>query len=159
MSIWFNTMMKLQFWVSLSSLGSMQNYVGHVEWSNQSSLHFWEAIQVCVSHKPSWFLCRRYNLIFHKLRDSGPNEISQTTGCMKPCKYRKYSFLGKSYLSALKLDQFLFSLWANVATEELIFPISSLVAEFGGTLSLFLGFSFISLWDTLTTLRKYCGAK
>jgi hypothetical protein len=39
-----------------------------------------------------------------------------------------------------------------VETEELLFPITSLVAEFGGTLGLFLGFSFMALWDDVETL-------
>ena len=47
-----------------------------------------------------------------------------------------------------------FSLWAvsdtRVSTEILIYPISSLIAEFGGALSLFLGISFITLWDKLS---------
>ena len=32
---------------------------------------------------------------------------------------------------------------------ELIYPLSSLVAEFGGILGLFIGFSFMALWDGL----------
>ena len=45
-----------------------------------------------------------------------------------------------------------FSLWAlsentRVATEQLVYPVSSLIAEFGGTLSLFLGVSFVTIWD------------
>ena len=31
-------------------------------------------------------------------------------------------------------------------TEVLVYPLASLVAEFGGTLSLFLGVSFMTLW-------------
>ena len=34
----------------------------------------------------------------------------------------------------------------RVETEELIYPVSTLVAEFGGSLGFFMGFSFISLW-------------
>ena len=34
-----------------------------------------------------------------------------------------------------------------VVTETLMFPLPSLVAELGGTLGLFLGFSFMTLWD------------
>jgi hypothetical protein len=40
----------------------------------------------------------------------------------------------------------------RVETEQLIYPLSSLVAEFGGTLGLFLGFSFMALWDGLKNL-------
>ena len=47
---------------------------------------------------------------------------------------------------------FVMSLWpisgnTRFAKEELIYPFASLVAEFGGTLGLFLGFSFMTLWD------------
>ena len=34
----------------------------------------------------------------------------------------------------------------------LIYPASSLVADIGGTLGLFLGFSFMTLWDGLELL-------
>ena len=36
-----------------------------------------------------------------------------------------------------------------VEKEELIYPMESLVAEFGGTLGLFLGFSFMAIWDQM----------
>jgi hypothetical protein len=35
----------------------------------------------------------------------------------------------------------------KVEKELLVYPLPSLVAEFGGTLGLFLGFSFMALWD------------
>ena len=87
-------------------------------------------------------------------------EISEIAGCRKPCKYKKYSFLGEPYPSAFKSEHYIFSLWAvsnktKVETEELIYPSSSLVAEFGGILSLFLGFSFISVWDNFSTLKRF----
>ena len=49
-------------------------------------------------------------------------------------------------------QHFLLQLWPAsdntfVEREELIYPIASLVAEVGGTFSLFLGFSFITIWD------------
>jgi len=145
-------------------------------------------------------------------------DIRKSTGCIKPCKYLKYSLSFALYstisvgdLPEKKLHstlyvgadapQFTFSvlvsscLWnvikyinakvffylinkfcfcgtqagANatmVQRETLIFPLASLVAEFGGTLGLFLGFSFITLWDGLchlstaldvwTNLRHFC---
>ena len=37
--------------------------------------------------------------------------------------------------------------------EQLIYPLTSLVAEFGGTLGLFLGFSFMTVWDGMQSLQ------
>ena len=84
--------------------------------------------------------------------------IVKQTGCIKPCKYNKYKLLGDPKTASYITDKFLFSLWAVsnntwVETEELIYPLSSLVAEFGGTLGLFLGFSFMTIWDSLQFVR------
>ena len=35
----------------------------------------------------------------------------------------------------------------RVETEALVYPFTSLVSNFGGALGLFLGFSFLMLWD------------
>ena len=81
-------------------------------------------------------------------------DITALTGCLKPCQYRKYHFVGGKERVSLDTDGFVFSLWAvskktTIKTEQLIYPVTSLVADFGGTLGLFLGFSFITLWDSL----------
>ena len=83
--------------------------------------------------------------------------ITRETGCLKPCSYKKYVLIGEKRRSTFKSEEFTFSLWALsnstlVEKEELIFPLSSLVAEFGGTLGLFLGFSFLTLWDHILHL-------
>ena len=36
-----------------------------------------------------------------------------------------------------------------IKQEKLVYTVESLVAEFGGTLGLFLGFSFMNLWDVV----------
>ncbi len=36
-----------------------------------------------------------------------------------------------------------------IESEKLVYTVESLVAEFGGTLGLFLGFSFMNLWDVV----------
>ena len=41
-----------------------------------------------------------------------------------------------------------------VETETLLYPWTSLVAEFGGILSLFLGVSIISMWNSVEDLGK-----
>ena len=80
-------------------------------------------------------------------------DIRKTTGCKKPCFYKRYSFIGEKMQTDFLSDKFVFSLWAvsnytMLETEQLIYPLASLVAEFGGTLSLFLGFSFLTVWDS-----------
>ena len=40
-----------------------------------------------------------------------------------------------------------------VETEELIYPWTSLVAEFGGALGLFLGVSFMTIWDGIHLIK------
>ena len=73
---------------------------------------------------------------------------------MKPCFYRKYSFYGDERETMVRSDNFVFALVSlfnrtHVETEQLIYPLTSLVAEFGGTLGLFIGFSFMAIWDGL----------
>ena len=100
---------------------------------------------------------REYNKIFDKLRWADLNNIAKVTKCIKPCKYKKYSFIGDRRPSSFQTDYVTFSLWAvsentRVATEHLVYPVSSLIAEFGGCLSLFLGVSFVTLWDNFRLL-------
>ena len=45
----------------------------------------------------------------------------------------------------------------QVETEELIYPWQSFVAEFGGALGLFLGFSFMKILDSLLTVLGSTG--
>jgi hypothetical protein len=79
-------------------------------------------------------------------------KIKELTGCTKPCSYRQYSVIGEKTSTSVKSDFFTVSFWAvsndtKVDRELLVYPVISLVAEFGGTLGLFLGFSFMALWD------------
>ena len=101
---------------------------------------------------------RHYDDIYDKLRTAGLQGISKLTGCLKPCHYKKYSYLGEKEPSLFKSGNLVsFSLWAvsdntRVSREKLIYPLSSLIAEFGGTLGLFLGFSFLTLWDNFHSI-------
>ena len=94
--------------------------------------------------------------MFEKIRVADLEDITKMTGCMKPCSYRAYQFVHQEPVIS-QSEYFAFSLWAvskktTVKTEQLIYPVTSFVADFGGTLGLFLGFSFITLWDSLPLL-------
>ena len=43
----------------------------------------------------------------------------------------------------------------TVNEEDMLYPLPSFVAEVGGALGLFLGFSFFSLWEVFIDLSKY----
>ena len=80
------------------------------------------------------------------------------TGCLPPCKYTEFSL---PYPPVGASDNFTsFSLKFAKSSlilkkEVLVYPLTSLVAEFGGTLGLFVGFSFIMFWDSAEFLIKY----
>ena len=90
--------------------------------------------------------------------------IELMTGCRKPCNYLEYKFQSNPIPSSFNSssDDFVFSLLAqtrytSVEMEELLYPSSSMVAEVGGSLGLFLGFSFITIWDGAIKAREHFG--
>ena len=110
-------------------------------------------------------LLREFNDIYHDHICMGQiDDVYRVTGCQKPCRYRRYTFVGEKKATYFESKHFVFGLLAfskftEVETEQLIYPVSSLVAEFGGTLGLFLGFSFMALWDGLPSSASFIPAK
>ena len=85
------------------------------------------------------------------------------TGCTIPCNYNEYKFLNVD----MKPDdewpvdgQIQYGLWAvtkftKFEQEILLYPFTSLLAEFGGALGLFLGFSIMTIWDGVEGILGY----
>ena len=46
-----------------------------------------------------------------------------------------------------------------VESEELLYSLSSFVAEVGGVMGLFLGFSFMAIWEAMEELTGLLGKK
>ena len=89
--------------------------------------------------------------MYDSMTQMGSDGIAKLTRCKKPCFYSKYSLIGK-HVTIFPSHNFVFSLWAvsnntRIETEVLVYPLTSLVAEFGGTMGLFLGVSLITIWD------------
>ena len=101
---------------------------------------------------------RTYKKIYYTLAGSGLTQLTNLTSCRKPCTYKRYSLVSK-YSSSFTFGQnLIFGLKAALnmtmmEKEQLIYPLTSLVAEFGGTLGLFLGFSFMTVWDGMQYLQ------
>ena len=86
------------------------------------------------------------------------DNIIKFTGCLPPCRYTEFSLPytpvgAKDNITIFSLE---FSKSSLIRKKEvLVYPLTSLVAEFGGTFGLFVGFSFIMFWDTAEILIKY----
>ena len=87
-------------------------------------------------------------------------QIFTKTGCLKPCRYWEYVVLeGPIESSRSVFSYYAAELWMTttditVLTEIPVYPWTSLLAEFGGTFSLFFGLSMMTLWDGM---RKMAG--
>ena len=102
------------------------------------------------------FICyRTFVVIYRRLEATNSmRDIRDLTGCGKPCHYNQYNLVDKLQKYSASYDNWscAISIWVispdtSVETEELIYPWTSLVAEFGGALGLFLGVSFMTIWD------------
>ena len=81
-------------------------------------------------------------------------ELALSTGCSTPCKLSEYSFPTRPIVSegtmlgeGVTFNFILARTTVLKKTELLIQSWKSFVAEIGGTLGLFVGFSFMMFWD------------
>ena len=89
-------------------------------------------------------------------------DVIKTTGCQLPCKYMEYVDVGqKNWEFETENNSlvygFTFATTQVTIEEEIYFyPFDSFLAEFGGALGMFLGFSFFMVWDFIKwVLVKY----
>ena len=103
---------------------------------------------------------RNFTRLHKTLRKaSNFKEYHKLTGCRGPCHYKEYIQADK-LTRPVKINNktctikiFAASSDITVKSETYLFPFPALVAEFGGTLGLFLGVSFMNLWDGLEMLH------
>ena len=93
----------------------------------------------------------------HRIRNYEQELIIQKTGCLKPCNFKEY--LSAGITSKLKnlnyvdlkgkycLNFVLASTVLETKTESYVYPGISFVSEIGGSLGLFVGFSFLTIYD------------
>ena len=82
-------------------------------------------------------------------------DIEKLTGCKKPCKFHTYETIYEYQApndemekrDEIWIDVTLASAKMTVKTETLLYPLRSFIAEAGGALGLFLGFSFVMVVD------------
>ena len=100
---------------------------------------------------------RKYNVTYQNLLIEDMHEIVKITGCKRPCTYNEYKFISsfpEEDPRTIPSDQIYIAFWAvsqttQIEEEVLLYPFLSLVSDFGGALGLFLGFSFMTLWQEI----------
>ena len=127
---------------------------------------FFGGLKIKHENKKIFLCCRLFEWIYFELKYEELEVIQTKTGCGKPCNYLEYKFQGGPVPSSFKLsdssDYFVFSLLAqtrhtSVEREELLYQKSTMVAEVGGTLGLFLGFSFMTIWNGAMWISQHLG--
>ena len=104
---------------------------------------------------------RKFEKIYIKLQEAPLTQIVRMTGCEQPCNFKEYQFVNTN-LKEFSLVEYpdnrvAICLWAvskytQAQEEVLVYPFQSLIAELGGCLGLFLGFSFMTIWDGLKSM-------
>ena len=77
--------------------------------------------------------------------------LEAQTGCVFPCTYYQYKLMATDLrdFNVFGLILVYGTLSTTVLREYFIYPFESLVSDFGGSLGLFVGFSFVLLWDVV----------
>ena len=86
-------------------------------------------------------------------------DVVNKTGCLRPCEYTEYSLPVSPDETALYNESHLFLMMARRTavkrTEVLLYPGTSFISELGGSLGLFVGFSFWMVWDLVELAIKF----
>ena len=99
----------------------------------------------------------RFEEVYLALVNTDAEQIVKTTGCKKPCQYKEYKWVESSPKVIPRPSVVMFSAASSktqIEEEVLLYPFTSLVAEFGGYLGLFCGFSFLTIWHQIK--RYFC---
>ena len=85
--------------------------------------------------------------------------IVKETQCLPPCSYTEYKMAGEPEREPVrgekKIKLKLTDSKVKRLTEKKLYDLVSFIAEFGGALGLFIGFSFLSLFDYYELIMKF----
>ena len=113
--------------------------------------------------RPVCSMLKQYKALvrdFWYIWDAPLEKITTKTSCNIPCRYKEYSILDGPVVSSdpshfyYSVDLWFASTDMTVLSQIPVYPWTSLLAEFGGTFSLFFGLSMMTLWDGLEKLSN-----
>ena len=104
----------------------------------------------------------QFEAAYYHLAKGDRGRIEATTGCLLPCTYLEYKLVSAKTMKSPWTTPATVMSFGNLATtvrrEVYVYSILDLVSDFGGSLGLFVGFSFYSLWDAAKDVLKLQGA-
>ena len=119
----------------------------------------YQDLQICEDVKK---IQRFENLCMDVILDNLTIIVKQTK-CLTPCQYNEYKFASKPDTYQTNGYQLVILKFPDnevtIETEVELYSFISLVSDIGGALGLFLGFSFVMVWDeaegVIRKMRKY----
>jgi hypothetical protein len=92
---------------------------------------------------------RYFHANYSSIAEYDLNEIMDLTECLKPCTYKEYKLVGSEIFSVGEHGIFFRFVDREVVIEKEMTSYSALsfLADIGGSLGMFLGFSFLMVWD------------
>ena len=119
-------------------------------WSSTTAMLDGRKVDNCSTLKDF----RSHSSFYHKIFSSEQKDVVKLTNCTIPCNFRAINAVGEPMITKMgnKGGFLIFSLNLvstdiRVETQALVYTFTSLIANFGGALGLFLGFSFYMLWE------------
>ena len=103
---------------------------------------------------------RKLDQEFYQLHSWDQAGVMNYTGCLRPCSYTEYQLATKPLKKGSPktiIRIMMASLDVLRKKEQTIYTFESFVSEFGGALGLFLGFSFMMIWEVLEGIGKRLG--
>ena len=112
--------------------------------------HFFPGLEICSKMEEF----NKMDEIYFSLA-KGRRKDLEAVGCLYPCSYTQYTVASEDLIDMYGFYGFGLS-FASVATtvrrEVYIYSTLSFISDLGGSLGLFLGFSFFGLWDLFQIL-------
>ena len=107
---------------------------------------------------------RKFHGVYEAMLVMDLSEVTEQTGCLPPCHYTAYSLPETCTRHNYTRDHHRHNTAVSLIpgrkkitkrTEVMMYPLESLVAEFGGGLGLFLGFSFMEVWGLVERVIRF----
>jgi hypothetical protein len=102
---------------------------------------------------------QKMDSLYYELATGDQALVEARSGCLFPCTFTRYEVAASQ-----EQDFGQFGLWVGfgstvitVRKEFYVYPVISLVGDIGGSLGLFVGFSFFMVWDLLKDFITFGG--